>query len=90
VSARFPSEDRVEARIGTWETVAGQNPDADELLEEALDLLGSDESVSERLAQQSLRYIWRRQKLPHGRTWKQAEGACQRLLEEARNGGAGQ
>ncbi len=90
MSARFPSDDRVEARIGTWETIAGQNPDADDLLDRALELLGNDELVNERLVQQSVRYTWRRQKLPHGKTWKQAEEACQRLLDDVQNGGAGQ
>ena len=80
-----PSKKYVAARLGTWQTIAGENPGGAELRDRALEIVESDETVSPELAKQSLQYAWRRQKLPHGTEWKQAERACQRVLRETRD-----
>ncbi len=75
-----PSPAYVAAKIGTWQTPIGENPRADELVEVGDAVLDGRETVSLRVAQQTLRYIWRRQKLPHGSPWKQAEDRWQRVV----------
>ena len=83
-----PSDDYIRERLGAWSTIAGTNPDADDLVERALEILENQEQVSERLAKQSLQYVWRRQGLPHGDEWKRAENACRRVLRYVREGEA--
>lgn len=82
MSVHFPSSGEVRSRIGTWETIAGQNPDAHELVDAAEAILDGRETATERLAVRSVQYVNRRQKLPHGTPWKRAEDRCTRVLRE--------
>ncbi len=77
-----PSDKFVAARLGTWQTVDGENPDGSELRDRALEIVESGENIGVEVARQSLQYVWRRQTLPHGREWKQAERACERMLAQ--------
>lgn len=82
MSAQFPTEDVVESRIGTWETIAGQNPSATELVTAAEEILDGQVNSSEHLLQRTRQYIWRRQKMPHGAMWKRAEELCEQAHAE--------
>jgi len=83
-SVRFPDHEDVEDRLGPWQTFAGETPTATQLQSGAKDILDGDEKTTETMAMQSLRYVLRRQKLPHSREWKEAERACERVLEVSR------
>jgi hypothetical protein len=82
MSAQFPSDQRIEARIGVWDTVAGENPSAHELIDAAEEILDGDVNSTPAQLRRTVRYIWRRQKFPHGHEWKRAEELCERAREE--------
>ncbi len=83
-SARHPSHDAVEKRLGPWQTFAGETPTAKELIEAGDAIANGEETASETACMQTLRYVWRRQKMPHGSEWKRAETACENALEASR------
>lgn len=84
--ARFPTDDRVEERLGRWSTFAGMNPDGSEIRDAAEAILDGRDSTTEQLAKQTLQYVWRRQDLPHGTDLKQAEERSKRVLRHVRGG----
>ncbi len=84
-TVRHPDHDEVAQRLGSWQTFAGETPTADQLQREAGRILdGEADLPSERLAQQTLRFVWRRQDLPHRSRWKAAEADCEQVLEATR------
>jgi len=83
---RMPTHDEIEQRLGTWETFAGATPTATQLQQAAARILNGEDTTTEQVAMQTLRYIWRRQDLRHGEAWKAAEGDCERVLDAVRAG----
>lgn len=83
---RHPDHGDVEERLGAWPTIAGETPTAKQLTREAERITAEETDVetTEQLAMQSLRYVWRRQKMPHSKDWKEAEAACEDVLEVTR------
>jgi hypothetical protein len=84
-TVRHPDHDDVAKRLGSWPTFAGETPTADQLQRAAGRILdGEDELPSERVAMQTLRFVWRRLDLPHRARWKAAEADCEQVLEATR------
>jgi len=82
--ARRPTDERVRRKVGQVHTIAGVNPGARELEDEAKRLAIKPDETNENAVVRTFNYVLRRQKLPHGSEWKDAENAVLYLLSEVR------